>query len=75
VDIFAFTSSSTARNLLDRARELGLERELRDALDEATVAVIGKPTAGELARLGVRVDVMPENFTFEAMLQALRRQA
>jgi len=73
VDIFAFTSSSTARNLMDRARELGLERKLREALDNATVAVIGKPTAEELARLGVRVDVMPEKFTFEAMLQALRR--
>ncbi len=75
VDIFAFTSSSTARNLMGRASELGLEMTMREALDNATVAVIGKPTAEELARLGVRVDVMPEKFTFEAMLQALRRSA
>lgn len=72
VDIFAFTSSSTARNLLVRAAELGLEAELREALESATVAAIGKPTAEELARLGVRVSVMPEKFTFEAMLQALK---
>jgi uroporphyrinogen-III synthase len=60
---------------MERARELGLEGKLREALDNATVAVIGKPTAEELARLGVRVDVIPEKFTFEAMLQALRRSA
>ncbi len=71
VDIFAFTSSSTARNLMDRARALGKEMELRKMLEKATVAAIGKPTAEELARLGVKVDIMPERFTFEAMLQAL----
>ena len=32
VDIFAFTSSSTARNLMERAQTLGLETELREAL-------------------------------------------
>ncbi len=72
VDIFAFTSSSTARNLMARSAELGLEAELREALESATVAAIGKPTAEELARLGVRVSIMPEKFTFEAMLQALK---
>jgi uroporphyrinogen III methyltransferase/synthase len=73
VGIFAFTSSSTARSLLERARELNLEDSLRNALAEATVAVIGRPTAAELERLGVHVDVMPETFTFEAMLRGLRR--
>lgn len=73
IDIFAFTSSSTARYLIQRAQELGLEKDLREALAASTVAVIGKPTAKELSRLDVRVDVMPEKFTFDAMLQALRR--
>lgn len=73
VDIFAFTSSSTARLLVERAKEMGLEQEanLREALANATVAAIGKPTAEELKRLGIQVDVMPEKFTFEALLQAL----
>jgi uroporphyrinogen-III synthase len=74
IDIFAFTSSSTARCLVERAGELGLEAHLRRALEKAVVAAIGKPTAAELERLGVRVDVMPEEFTFEALLQALRRR-
>jgi len=74
VDIFAFTSSSTARNLISRAREMGREEELRRALAKATVAAIGKPTAEELSRLNVAVDVIPESFTFEAMLAALARR-
>ena len=72
VDIFAFTSSSTARFLMERAKEMGLETKLREALAAATVAVIGKPTAEQLTRLGVEVDVMPEKFTFEAMLASLK---
>ncbi len=75
VDIFAFTSSSTARLLIERANEIGQEAKLRESLAKATVAAIGKPTAAELERLGVKVDVMPERFTFEAMLQALRRKS
>ena len=67
VDIFAFTSSSTARNLISRAREMGREEKLRNALAKATVTAIGKPTAEELSRQGVAVDVIPESFTFEAM--------
>ncbi len=73
VDIFAFTSSSTARLLMERARKMGHEADLRESLANATVAAIGRPTAAELERLGVRTDVMPEEFTFEALLQTLRR--
>ena len=71
VDIFAFTSSSTARNLVERAKALGREEDLRRALAKATIAAIGKPTAEELSRLEVAVDVIPQKFTFEALLQAL----
>ena len=75
IDIFAFTSSSTARCLIEQAGKLGLDAFLREALSKATVAVIGKPTSAELERLGVRVDVMPDEFTFEALLKALRRRS
>ncbi len=75
VDIFAFTSSTTARFLIERAGAMGLEKQLRLALAAGTVAAIGKPTAEELSRLGVVVDVMPEDFTFEAMLAVLRELA
>jgi uroporphyrinogen III methyltransferase/synthase len=74
VDIFAFTSSSTARYLIERAGAMGLEKELRLALAAGTVAAIGKPTAEELTRLRVEVDVMPDKFTFEAMLACLKEK-
>ncbi len=69
---FAFTSGSTARYLIDRASYLGLETELREKLARAKIAAIGPPTRAELERLGVRVDVMPERHTFQAMLEVLR---
>ncbi len=50
---------------------MGCEADLRQAMASGTVAAIGKPTAEELDRLGIKVDVMPERFTFEAMLAAL----
>ena len=73
VDIFAFTSSSTARYLVERAQALDRKEELFEALAAGTVAAIGLPTSQELDRLGIRVDVMPEKFTFEAMLALLKR--
>ena len=73
-DVFAFTSGSTARNLLARAKELGAEDCLRERLSEAKVAAIGPPTRAVLEDLGVRVDVMPERYTFRAMLEELRRR-
>jgi len=72
-DAFAFTSGSTARYLIERAQELGLEEQMREKLAHAKVAAIGPPTRSELDRLGVRVDVMPERYTFKAMLEELRR--
>ncbi len=63
------------KSCLERAKELGLETFLGEALAKAEVAVIGNTTAAELDRLGVRADVMdemPEEFTFEALLQALQ---
>jgi uroporphyrinogen III methyltransferase / synthase len=41
------------------------------ALAGATVAAIGPGTAAELARHGIRADVVPERFVAEALLEAL----
>jgi len=73
-DIFAFTSGSTSRYLMERARELGLEGSLRMKLEQARVVAIGPPTKAELDRLDVRVDAMPERYTFGAMLETLGRK-
>ncbi len=73
-DVFAFTSGSTAKNLIERAKELDAEDDLRERLARAKVAAIGPPTKAELERLGVRVDYVPERYTFEAMLEEIRRK-
>lgn len=73
-DVFAFTSGSTAKNLIERAKDLGEEADLRERLAQAKVAAIGPPTEAELARLGVRVDYVPEKYTFESMLEEIRRK-
>jgi uroporphyrinogen III methyltransferase/synthase len=73
-DVFAFTSGSTAKNLMERAKDLGAEADLRERLARAKVAAIGPPTEAELARLGVRVDYVPETYTFESMLKEIRRK-
>ena len=73
-DIFAFTSGSTSRYLMGRAQELGLEGPLRKKLEQARVVAIGPPTKAELDRLDVRVDAMPERYTFGAMLEELGRK-
>lgn len=73
IDVFAFTSGSTVRHLMSRARELGLEDRLMRAMKSALVVAIGPPTSAVLEELGVRVDIIPERYTFEGMLEAVRR--
>ena len=72
VDVFIFTSASTARFLVKRASELGLLDLLKEKLEGAVVAAIGPPTAAELKMLGVKVDLMPERYTFREVLEELK---
>jgi uroporphyrinogen-III synthase len=68
VDIFAFTSSMMVRNFMALADEMGVKDELIRIMNEKTVAAIGKPTADILSEFGVRVKVMPKQYTFEELL-------
>jgi uroporphyrinogen III methyltransferase / synthase len=63
--VICFTSPNWVRLYFD-----ALDRDAR-ALAGITVAAIGPGTAGELARHGVRADVVPERFTAEGLLEAL----
>jgi uroporphyrinogen-III synthase/DNA-binding Lrp family transcriptional regulator len=72
VDVITFTSSSTAQNLFDIAKEHHLQNEVRKALNEKVIVVsIGPVTRKTLEDLGVEVDVMPNRFTIEDMVIAL----
>jgi len=67
LDVLTFASPSALRNL---AGMLG-EEELRRVADAAVVVCIGPVTAQAAHTLGVRVDVVPGDFTVDAMLDAL----
>jgi uroporphyrinogen III methyltransferase / synthase len=62
------TSPNGASLLMDALAELGKDAR---ALANATVAAIGPGTAAELARHGIRADVVPERSVAEALVQAL----
>jgi uroporphyrinogen III methyltransferase/synthase len=66
--LVCLTSPNGVRLLFDALRSAG--RDAR-ALAGATVAAIGPGTAAELARHGIRADVMPERFVAEALVEAL----
>ena len=69
VDAITFTSPSTVRNTLIR-----LEREASlgvDALAGVAIACIGPVTADAAREAGLRVDVMPAEYTAAGLVQAL----
>ncbi|KCZ72558.1 uroporphyrinogen-III synthase [Candidatus Methanoperedens nitroreducens] len=74
IDIFAFTSSMMARNLMALADETGVREELIRMMNEKIVAAIGKPTSDTLSGFGVKVKIMPERYTFEELLLECRKQ-
>jgi uroporphyrinogen III methyltransferase / synthase len=66
--LVCLTSANGARLLFEALAEAGLDAR---ALANATVAVIGSGTAGELAAHGIKADVVPERFVAEALAEAL----
>jgi uroporphyrinogen III methyltransferase / synthase len=66
--LVCLTSPNGAALLLDAMAERGLDAR---ALAGATVAAIGPGTAAELARRGIRADVVPERSVAEALVEAL----
>lgn len=62
-----FTSSLTVEHFLDAASERDIREETVAGLDDAVVGVIGPPTHETATELGINVDVVPEETTFEAL--------
>jgi uroporphyrinogen III methyltransferase/synthase len=71
IDIVMFTSSLTAINLFKIASQHVSADYLRDHLGKVIIAAIGPVTRRTLKNLGVRVDVMPKEYTIEAMVDSL----
>jgi uroporphyrinogen III methyltransferase/synthase len=73
IDVVTFTSSFTARNLFKIASEYALTDEFRECLAKPVIAAIGPTTQRTLEELGVKVDVVPKEYTIEAMMDAVVR--
>jgi uroporphyrinogen III methyltransferase/synthase len=67
--LIVFTSVNGVEAFLDRLRHHGLD--LRAVPRDATVAAIGPATAERIERAGLRVDVVPEEYRAEALIEAL----
>jgi uroporphyrinogen-III synthase len=75
LDAVCFTSSLTVENFLAAADERGVREEAVAGLNRAVVGVIGAPTRETAEGHGIRVDVVPENATFEELATAVVEEA
>jgi uroporphyrinogen III methyltransferase / synthase len=66
--LICLTSPNGVRLLFASLETTGLDSR---AFASATIAAIGPGTAAELARHGIRADVVPERFVAEALVEAL----
>lgn len=70
VDMITFTSSSTVRNFLSMVDADDLD-ELLGLLQGVKIAAIGPITAKTITDNGLTVDIQPEEFTIDALTQAI----
>ncbi len=74
IDAFAFTSTMMAKNFMTLADNTGDREEVIEKLNEAVVGAIGYPTAQTVESFGVTVDAVPDEFTFEALVSAIKNK-
>lgn len=66
IDVITFTSSSTVTNFLDQ-----IGPELRPHLDRVTIACIGPITANTAQENGLKVTIVPKQYTVDALVTAI----
>ncbi|SIR95552.1 uroporphyrinogen-III synthase [Natronorubrum daqingense] len=67
LDAACFTSSLTVEHFLEAAAERGIREDALAGLADATVGVIGEPTAETARSLGIDADVIPDDAMFDAL--------
>ena len=71
ISVFAFTSSMMVRNFFANADTMGVGEQIVNVLNDSTVAAIGIPTAETLNSYGVKVEVIPDRYTFEDLVEKI----
>ncbi|MCH8208581.1 MAG: uroporphyrinogen-III synthase, partial [Nitrospinae bacterium] len=66
LDVIAFTASSTVKNFMELMGE-----DCKDELKKIAIACIGPITAQTAQDLGLKVDVVPTDYTIESLVQAI----
>ena len=66
VDVITFTSTSTVKNFMDL-----IGNDLKAYLAITVIACIGPITAKTAQDLGLKVDIIPKEYTVESLTQAL----
>lgn len=74
IDAFAFTSTMMVKNFMALADKTGDRDDVIEKLNEAVVGAIGYPTAQTVESFCVTVDIVPDEFTFEALVAAIRKK-
>lgn len=74
ISAFAFTSSMMVRNFMKHAEKAGAKDTVKEALNQALVGAIGTPTADTVRSYGIKVDAVPKEFTFDALLAVLKKE-
>jgi uroporphyrinogen III methyltransferase / synthase len=72
-DYVIFMSINGVQHVLSVAEKLGVEDEVKADLKNAFVIAVGPRTAQELEKNGVHVDLVPERYTSEAILERLQQ--
>lgn len=75
IDAFAFTSTMMVKNFMTLADKMGKKEAVIDILNKSLVGAIGYPTAQTVESFGINVDVIPEEFTFEALVKAMKEKS
>jgi uroporphyrinogen-III synthase len=70
LDAALFTSSLTVEHFVEAAAQRGVRTAAIEGLNAALVGAIGEPTRETAATLGIDVDVVPGEATFEALARA-----
>ncbi len=74
IDAFVFGSGLSAKNIFKMLSEKAPIETLRSMINsKVTTVAIGPTTAEALREMGVKVDVMPEDYLFEKALEALAK--
>lgn len=70
ISVATFTSASTFDNFMEIIGE-----DADELLRDVAIAVIGPVTAGAVEKAGLKVEIMPETATIEAMVEAIMKWA